>query len=74
MSKNPVTYNSVVLKFPDGKPLEAGDIHPGDLITFEFETGTVLKVEWCTYPNCDCAVSFPEGYKPSEETECPKLA
>jgi hypothetical protein len=26
----------------------------------------------CTYPNCDCAVAFPEGYKPSEETECPR--
>lgn len=25
----------------------------------------------CEYPECDCAVSFPEGYKPSEATECP---
>lgn len=27
----------------------------------------------CRYPNCDCSVSFPEGYKPSELTECPYL-
>lgn len=27
----------------------------------------------CTYPNCDCAVSFPKGYLPSDATECPKL-
>jgi DNA-directed RNA polymerase subunit RPC12/RpoP len=26
----------------------------------------------CTYPNCDCAVSFPEGYRPSVATECPR--
>lgn len=27
----------------------------------------------CIYPECDCPVSFPEGYKPSEATECPML-
>lgn len=26
----------------------------------------------CQYPNCDCAISFPDGYKPSVATECPK--
>lgn len=26
----------------------------------------------CRYPDCDCAVSFPQGYKPSIATECPK--
>ena len=26
----------------------------------------------CHYPHCDCPVSFPEGYKPSEATECPR--
>jgi hypothetical protein len=25
----------------------------------------------CTYPNCDCPISFPEGHTPSEATECP---
>lgn len=25
----------------------------------------------CTYPVCDCPVSFPKGYKPSDATECP---
>lgn len=30
------------------------------------------RAETCAYPNCDCAVSFPEGYKPSLETECPR--
>jgi hypothetical protein len=25
----------------------------------------------CVYPHCDCAVSFPDGYHPSE-TECPR--
>lgn len=28
----------------------------------------------CTYPACDCAVSFPEGYKPSAATQCPQEA
>lgn len=28
----------------------------------------------CTYPDCDCAISFPDGYKPSEATECPRCA
>ena len=32
---------------------------------------TIAKAGGCTYPNCDCAVSFPEGYHPSEATECP---
>lgn len=27
----------------------------------------------CMYPNCDCAVSFPKGYTPSDATECPKM-
>jgi hypothetical protein len=27
-------------------------------------------VKVCAYPDCDCAVSFPEGYKPSVATEC----
>lgn len=26
----------------------------------------------CTYPDCECAISFPAGHKPSEATECPK--
>jgi hypothetical protein len=26
----------------------------------------------CSYPDCSCTVSFPKGYKPSEETECPR--
>lgn len=29
-------------------------------------------VRACTYPNCECPVAFPEGYKPSEETGCPR--
>lgn len=35
---------------------------------------TVMKripANTCPYPHCDCAVSFPEGYKPSLATECP---
>lgn len=27
----------------------------------------------CTYPNCDCGISFPEGYMPSEATQCPRM-
>jgi hypothetical protein len=34
--------------------------------------GAGAFVSVCTYPVCACAVSFPEGYKPSMETECPK--
>ena len=26
----------------------------------------------CTYPDCDCAVSFPRGHHPSEATQCPR--
>lgn len=26
----------------------------------------------CTYPDCKCPVSFPEGHKPSLATECPR--
>lgn len=26
----------------------------------------------CTYPSCDCTISFPGGYVPSTATECPK--
>lgn len=26
----------------------------------------------CTYPDCDCVVSFPTGYRPSTATECPR--
>lgn len=32
-----------------------------------------LPDDKCEYPDCDCAVSFPEGHKPSEETECPRM-
>lgn len=27
----------------------------------------------CEYPYCKCAVSFPEGHKPSGPTECPRM-
>ena len=26
----------------------------------------------CSYPECGCAVSFPEGHQPSVETKCPR--
>lgn len=31
------------------------------------------KAAGCTYPDCDCAVSFPENYRPSKLTECPRF-
>ena len=27
----------------------------------------------CVYPNCDCAVSFPDWHLPSDDTECPRV-
>lgn len=30
------------------------------------------KSKVCHYPECDCAVSFPEGHRPSVKTECPR--
>jgi hypothetical protein len=30
-----------------------------------------MKDRRCDYPDCDCAISFPKGYRPSIETECP---
>lgn len=30
-----------------------------------------LRMRGCRYPECECAVSFPEGYRPSVVTECP---
>ena len=35
--------------------------------------GKLLAQGTCAYPDCDCAVSFSVGYRPSSLTECPRF-
>ena len=65
-------YDPVNLHFSDGRRMTAGDIVAGDSVVYAMTSGLVLEIRRCQYPQCDCAVSFPEGYHPSTETECPK--
>jgi len=47
---------------------------PCDVLMRRDRYGFLVPVERCTYPNCGCPVSFPEGHRPSVETECPRYA
>lgn len=80
MSNERVTVNTgfvtQTLKKQNGEPLRAGDLKEGDTVSYDWQTGIITDVRSarrCTYPLCDCAVSFPEGYNPSEATECPRM-
>ena len=52
------------------KLLIEGNVKPGSALDIRMRGRSLVTK--CTYPNCDCPVSFPRGHHPSEATQCPR--